>query len=172
MSLTLQQRATLAADIISSTDPAVVAARANPRNDTELTRLYNLPSTFIVWRTLVTESEITRNTSAEATTWSWTAYIARSQGERDAWARMFNGVQSVNPSLLNVRNAFADIFSGAPGAAQRTHLQAVCKRPALRTEALFATGTGTTTTPGLLGWEGSITTEDMGKALNEAGVPG
>jgi len=32
---------------------------------------------------------------------------------------------------------------------------------------VFATGTGTTATPGTLGYEGEVTSEDVGRALND-----
>lgn len=48
--MTDQQLIALAAHIRANADQAVVAALAI-RNDTELSRLYNLASAFVVWRT-------------------------------------------------------------------------------------------------------------------------
>ena len=115
------------------------------------------PSTFIVWRTSVPESDFTDLTSAEATTWSWPAFIARSVGEQTGWSRMFQ-TGSVNPSRANVRQAFLDIFSGSANSApaQRAHCAAIAKRAATLAEKVFATGTGTTASPGMLTKEGSF----------------
>lgn len=122
---------------------------------------------YWVWRTAVLESEFTRATSVDGTNWSWPTYIARSQGERDAWARLFmGGLGGANPSLPNVRQAFVDIFSGAGGASQRTHLQAVSRRVATRAEQLYATGTGSTGSPGVAGFEGVVSYVDVENARN------
>jgi|SRR5687768_12241014 len=123
-------------------------------------------ATFIVWKTRLTEHDIVDLTSSTGTTWSWTAYIARSQAERDAWARIFNGTFTINPSIQQVRSGIADIFSGPSGTAQIAHLLAMAKRPAKRGEKLFATGTGTSASPGLLTFEGDITVEDIVYAVN------
>jgi hypothetical protein len=76
---------------------------------------------------------------------------------------MFSGSGAVNPSLANVRQAFADIFSGgtAPAPANRTHLLAIARRQATRAERLFATGTVSTATPGFFTFEGAVTTNDL-----------
>ena len=132
---------------------------------------------YWVWRTSVSELEFTRGVSVDGTVWSWTTYIGRSQGERDAWARLFMGGGSgSNPSLSNVRQGVADIFSGAGGATQRTHLLTVARRKVTRGEKLFvavATGPGNddvannrgnTTNPDLLGFEGFVSRNDVNGA--------
>lgn len=103
---------------------------------------------YWAWRTSVMELEFTRGLSVDGTSYSWPAYIARSQGERDAWARLFmGGGTGSNPSLTNVRQGFADIFSGSANSApaQRQHLLAIARRKALIGEkvlAVVATGPG------------------------------
>lgn len=164
--LTTAQRATLKSDIQNT--PAANAIYVNGDLD-GLAAFYNLSASpdYWVWRTSVTESEYTRAPGLDAdgstvTNWSWTTYIGRSQGERDAWPRLFMGGGSgCNPSLANVRQAFADIFSGAGGANQRTHLAAVSRRKATRLEKLFATGTGTTATPATMAVEGVLSSNDL-----------
>ena len=137
---------------------------------------------FWVWRTSVTKSELVNSTSVDGTTFAWTGtgFITRSVGERDAWRELFNGVQSINPSLPNVRQAFTDIFSGAtaPAPANRTHLATVSRRRATVAEQLFATGTGSTASPavmaGATAWpveqqglaEGPITVANVSEAWN------
>lgn len=118
---------------------------------------------YWVWRSAVSEAEIVSQASIDGTIWSWTAYIARSEPERDAWKRMFNSVYSCNPSLANVRQAFADIFSGNTNNAptQRTHLLAVGRRKATRVEKILASGSGTTASPSLMGFEGKLSYQDV-----------
>lgn len=155
--LTDAQKATLAADILAN--------RASIANgDTAgATDFYNADASpdYWVWKNLLTEHQITDETSVDGTVWSWTLYINRSQGERDAWVRMFNGTYSINPSIPQVRSAIADIFSGATGAAQRTHLLAMGRRKASRIEKLFAAGNGTTASPSNMGFVGPAKPSDF-----------
>jgi hypothetical protein len=68
-----------------------------------------------------------------------------------------------------VRQAFADIFSGAGNAAlNRTHLDVVARRKATNTEKLYATGTGADTNAGAgtMTFEGALTGPDVANARN------
>ena len=67
-------------------------------------------------------------------------------------------------SLDSIKAAFADIFSGAGGAGNRTHIDAMSKRKALRIEKILATGNGAFATPSALGFEGTILPEDVDRA--------
>lgn len=156
-----------------------LTANAPSLNDEDAAALLNAAATpdFWVWRTAVTKSELVNSTSIDGTTFNWTGtgFITRSVGERDAWRELFNGTNSVNPSLPQVRQAFQDIFSGAtaPAPANRTHLVTVCRRKATVGEKLFATGTGSTASPGTLGTnaagnylEGVVTAGNVSEARN------
>lgn len=113
------------------------------------------PSTVVVWKSNLTETEITSGVSSEGTSWSWPAFISRSPGEQAGYARMFlTGV--VDAGKANVRQGFMDIFSGGTGSAQRTHMAAIAKRTANLLEGLFAQGTGTLASPAVLVIEGSV----------------
>lgn len=107
---------------------------------------------YWIWRTRVSKGEFVGTVGPGGTTFSWTGtgFITRSQGERDAWRELFNGQGFTDPSQDNVRQAIQDIFSGAvePAPSNRTHLAAVARRLARRIEHLFATGTGSTASPG------------------------
>ena len=154
--LTPAQKAALAADV-----QADQAAKAlyDGGDMGALATYYNQDASpdFWVWRTAVAESDYTGLVSPDGTTWSWTTYINRSQAERDGWARLFaSSYGYTNPSQLNVRQGVADIFSGAGGAAQRTHLLAMSRRKATRFEKVFATGTGSTLSPATLVLEGNV----------------
>ena len=175
--LTTSQLATLRADIIA--DGTLNAQPNNSDGNSVIAAAYNLNAVpdFWVWRTSVPKSEMTNSVSVDATTFSWTGtgFITRSVGERDAWRELFGEGGVCNPSLANVRQAFSDIFSGAtaPAPANRTHLTTVARRKATRGEKLFATGTGSTASPGLLNVvaagaigfsEGQLTYSDVGQA--------
>lgn len=125
---------------------------------------------FWVWKTRTTKDDLVAKLGPDGTSFAWTGtgYITRSQGERDGFNAIFDSSGAVNPSLANVRQAFADIFSGgtAPAPANRTHLLAVSRRKATRVEKLFATGTGSTAVPGLMAFEGQMTGSLVEQARN------
>ncbi len=172
MALTPAQLATLKANIAA--DPVLAAKPNNSDGNAEIAAAYDLPAApaFWAWRTTVLENEFTRDPAlgtdgATVSNWSWTVYIARTQGERDAWARLFmGGAGGCNPSLANVRQAVTDIFSGAGGATQRTHLLNVARRTTTRAEKLFAAGTGTAASPAVMGFEGRLSAADVDAARN------
>ncbi len=120
---------------------------------------------YWVWKTSLTKEDITAKTSVDNTNWSWTAYISRSQGERDAFKEIFvsagDNVATVNASLVNVRSGFSDIFSGVSGAAQRTHLLAIARRLANKFERLFSVGLGTSASPSTMVIEGNLSVSDV-----------
>ncbi len=169
MTLTPAQKAAIKADIIA--DATLNAFPNNSDGAFAIAAIYNIAASpdFWVWRTAVTKSELVNSVGPDATTFNWTGngFITRSVGEQTAWQELFNGVQSVNPSLANVRQAFSDIFSGTGNAASnRTHLLAVARRRASRIEKLLATGTGSTASPAVMGSEGPITHQDIDAARN------
>ena len=164
MSLSNEQLPTFRAAIDAETDP-VMLARLNSGDLHGVADWYNEPGTFVVWRTDLSEEEIVSNTSAEDTVWDWSLYISTSIAEKMAWERIFAGTGAINPSIDHVRAGIGEIFSGPQYTAQRTHLLAMAKRNATRVEGLFATGTGTTITPGKLVYEGFINYRNVQKAL-------
>jgi hypothetical protein len=172
MPLTPAQRATLRANI--QADATLNTLVHNTNSAQTIADAYNAVASpdFWVWQTRVTKTDYVNSTSVDGTIFSYvgTGFITRAQGERDAWTDMFdNGEKAVNPSLVQVRQAFQDIFSGAvaPAPANRIHLATVSRRKATRLEKLFAvassgpgTGTGAlgaTGNPGALVVEGDLT---------------
>ena len=168
--LTNAQLATLKADILA--DGTLNAFPNNSDGAFSIALIYNLivAPDFWTWRTAVSKDELVGSTSVDGTVFNWTGagYITRSQGERDAFAQIFNGAGFVNASLANVRQAFGDIFSGgtAPAPANRTHLLTVARRKATRIEKLFASGIGSTASPALMNFEGNINYNDILLARN------
>jgi len=165
MILTTAQRTTLRNSITGNVDAPGSAQFYTDGNTEALAALYNVPSTFWVYKTSVSKAELTNTASVDATVFNWTGagFITRSVGERDAWRELFDADGYVNPSLPQVRQAFTDIFSGAtaPAPANRTHLSAVSRRLASKAERLFATGTGSTASPGTLVVEGALLPSDL-----------
>lgn len=167
--LTPNQLAALKADILA--DPALAAQSGTPDGRFAIAAAYNVTASpgYWVWKTYVTKAEVVQSTSLDGTTFNWTGngFITRSAGELAAWENLFNASGSINPSLPNVRQAFQDIFSGSGNAAaNRTHMAAVCRRLATRSEKLFASGSGSTGSPSVMGFEGTITFSDVDAALN------
>lgn len=165
--LTSAQKQVLHDDMIARPELATLIATGD---DIALSNFYNaLPTVdFIVWRSSVSQQEYQSKVSSTGTSFNWSGtggYIARSQGERDAWRVMFVS-GSVNPSEPNVITAFNDIFSGTGAAAinNRSHLLALSKRKATLVEQLLATGTGTDASPAILVFEGTIGYADISEA--------
>lgn len=174
MALTLAQLQALKADIVAAADAecaALEAAPADPDRAFAVAALYNAAAApdYWVWRTAVTKAELTNATSQDGTVFTWVGngFITRSTGEQAAWRELFNGTNSVNPSLPQVRQAFSDIFSGTGNAAaNRAHLLVVARRKATRAEKLLVTGgSGTTAAPGTLGFEGALSYQEVLAAM-------
>ena len=169
MPLTPAQLTALKAEV--TTNPLYAADLASG-NDTGIAAALNADAspTYYVYRTALPLMELTDtpgvgDDGVTPTTWSYTTYVGRSQGERDAFLLLFRSA-AVNPSLPQVRAAFSDIFSGAGGAAQRTHCAAKSRRAATRAEKLFATGAGSAASPANLTFFGAVTPADVAAARN------
>jgi hypothetical protein len=174
MALSPEQLSTLKADIAA--DPALAGLENTDDAAAAIAEVYKAAASpdYWVWRSDVSEFEFTSTSGVDlsnggaATAWSWTAYIARSLQEQNAWARLFMSGGTgqsgrTNPSRPNVRNAVADIFSGASNGApaQRNHCLVLSKRKANRLEKLFAAGTGTFATPATMAVEGVVTYQEV-----------
>lgn len=168
-SLTDQQLITLRTAINAETNPEFVDYRQQGAVGA-MADWFNVAATptYYVKRTALSRHEILTGTSDQGTTFAWAGagYITRAQGERDAFLQMFNSTGTVNPSLPSIVAAFADIFSGAGGAPNRTHITNMSRRPATRVEKLFATGAGTQIGPSTMAFEGALNPSDVIKAIN------
>jgi hypothetical protein len=173
MALTPAQLATLKADIAAD-------GTLNPQPKTmdgaiTVAAAYNAEASpdYWVWQTSVTQDTITQQASVDGTVWSWPALIARSAGEIAGWQGIMGGTNSCNPSLVNVRQGFADIFSGSANSApaQRAHLMTICRRKATRFEKLFATTSAAPpATSGALGATTNVATMTVEGPLSAADV--
>jgi hypothetical protein len=159
--LTDAQQQVLAAALRASTDPVVVAALAI-RNDMALADWCNALSAFIVWRSRVSQDEIMQNG------FDWTQVDNLTVGKARIWEWMFDNSQGeINPSKSNIRGGIDECWKGtAAMLAVRAAVYVHCKRAATNLEEIFATGTGTDATPGLLVVDGNIGHPDVSQALN------
>lgn len=109
---------------------------------------------FVVWRTSVTREEIQ---SDDAFNFTQVDNLTTGSKYR-IWDWMFdNASKSINPSKPNIRAGIAATWTGnAQLIAMQDVVLTRCKRNARRVERVFATGTGTTQTPGFLVFEGTV----------------
>ena len=155
----------LKAAILADLDEAIIAARAI-RNDNEITRLYNLPSTYWVWKGKLLLSELTNNGFA------WVEVDNLTVGKARIWEWMFdNEDRSINPSKADVRAGIVECWSGTGARViVQNAILGHCKRLATKAEKVYATngdGTGAQATPGYLGAViGMIDVNDVSNALN------
>ena len=140
-------------------DPALVAIG---RNDTELARVLNLPTAFVVWRTQVAQDEIMQNG------FDWVRVDNLSIGKARIWEWLFqNPERSINPSKANVRAGIDEAWKGtAADLAVRAAVYVHCKRFATRAEQTLGGGTGTDAAPGLATFEGTVSINDIGEMWN------
>jgi len=166
--MTPQQLTTLKAAILAETNAEFVGYRTNGQNGLMAQWLNGtLSPAFYVKRTVLSRHEILTGTSDDGTIFAWAAgaYISRNQGERDAFREMFNDTGTVDPWLPTILAAFADIFSGAGGAGNRAHIQAMSRRPCTRAERIYAVGVGSKASPATAVFDGSVTDTNVGDAL-------
>ena len=115
---------------------------------------------FTVWKTNVAISQVGANFNGTELAGLTTGNQSRLQ----TIAQYLSG--GVNPSLIDVRQMFDDIFSGAGGTNTRAKLLILWKRLANRAEKIFATGTGTDAAPATLTFEGTLSYQDVQTARN------
>lgn len=160
MALTTAQLATLKADILA--DPVLAAKPLNSDGAFDIAKAYNLAASpaFTVWKTLVPIGEVGKAFSGSELAGLTTGNQSRLQTLAQYLA------DGVNPSILENRQFFDDVFSGAGGVNTRAKLLALWKRLATRGEKLFATGTGSDASPATLVFEGQISYQEVEQARN------
>lgn len=155
--LTDAQKTALAADVAN--DPAFAELPHNSDGAYAVAQAYNaIVPAFIVWKTSVHKNEVGKAFVASA-------LAAITAGNNDKLANFAAWNETVNPSRLDQRAFFDDIFSVAAGASTRAALLALWKRSATRAEKLFATGTGTDAAPATMTFEGSLSYNEVQAAL-------
>ena len=158
--LTPAQLQTLAGAIRADQDAAVVAALAI-RNDTELARLYNAEASpaFYLWRVQYTPDQM-----RTAVMNGITQLDALTASKRDSLLWLVQG--TVDMSKAATQAAINDLCG-----SQNTLKAALTdggKRLANKVEKLlFATGTGSLASPATTAAEGTVSVDEVSRALNE-----
>ena len=156
-SLTTAQLQTLKAAIAAETDSTFAALRTAGATGA-MAEWYNGATTFIVWKSSVTITETGQ--AFNGTEWS-----GMTSANHTRLQTVAQYMSTYRPGLADIRAMFNDIWSGAGGTTTRANLLALWKRNALLVERIFATGTGSTATPGLLVYEGTVSGDEVGRAL-------
>lgn len=160
--LTANQKTALAAHIAASPDLNEIPNTYDGAYEIAARLALPADPAFIVWRSSVTQDEVMQNG------FDWTLVDNLTIGRARIWEWLFdNSGSAINPSKVNVR---AGIDACWRGTAQMLAQQAVilghCKRQASRVEALFATGTGSDAAPATMGYEGTVSYNDVYEARN------
>lgn len=158
MILTVEQRTALFADI--QNDPAFADIPNTPDGSGEIALAYNLMANpqFVVWMTRLSTYEI-RNILV------WTEYEGLSVSRQNAFEFLCsNG--TINPAMVNVRDGINSIFTGPNAVGTRTALIEASKRDATRAEKLFASGTGSDASPGVMTFEGRLPWSEVHNSRN------
>jgi hypothetical protein len=159
MALTPAQQATVKADILAQGD--LNTFQDGPDGSFAIALLYNAASSpaFIVWKTNVSIGDVGKKFNGTELAGLTTGNQTRLQ----TIAAFLAG--GVNPSVIDNRAFFDDVFSGAGGTNTRANLLALWKRTATRFEKLlFASGTGSDASPAVLGYEGVVSYQDIDTA--------
>lgn len=157
-SLTTQQLTTLKACIHAV--PEWAALPNNSDTASAITTGLNATATpaWIVWRRAVPTTEIGLTVNYVAVAAMTTANLDR--------VKTFIALnpESFDPSRNDIRTYMADTFSGAlggQGQATRDALEAMYRRSATSGEKCLSTGTGSTASPAVMGYEGSLTYQQV-----------
>jgi len=159
MALTPAQQATLKTSI--EADPAFNGLPQNSDGAYAIAEAYKLPATpnWTVWKSNVTINEVGKKFNGAELAGLTTGNQSRLQ----TIAQYLAG--GINPSLLDNRQFFDDVFSGAGGTNTRAALLILWKRLANRSEKLFSTGTGSDASPAVMTVEGNLSYSDVQQAM-------
>lgn len=114
---------------------------------------------FIVWRTDTDPDEIMKNGM------DWTRVDNLSVGKARIWDWLIR-LGIINASKVNVRAGIDAVWVGtAADLAVRANVYVHCKRSANVIEKLLATGTGSDASPATMGYEGTVTYQDIQLAM-------
>lgn len=181
--MTPQQLQTLKTAILAETDAGFVAFR-QANNEQGMADFYNAASAFFVWRPItsastildaVTWASLTPSDTADGTA-TFTNRALVCQAKQLNLQILLQGRESLATGLTNVRQGLTDALLNVPAGSGGALLdagwlgagkvKAAISRLATRGERLFATGTGTAGTPGLIGgFEGNVSAQDISDAL-------
>lgn len=140
-------------------------------HDQELADWFNQSTAYVVWRSSTPASEVfdainwASLTPADAPdgTAAYTNRALACQGKQFNIQLLTMGREQIASNKINVRNGIKDALQSVPAGAGGALLDAgwvavktAMTRIATRAEQLWATGTGTSASPGALTFEGAI----------------
>ena len=161
MALTSPRLTALKAAILA--EPSL-AQSVTDRRDDLIAAHFNAASLPLVtvWRTAVTREEAT------AEGFDWTQVDNLTAGQARIWDWLFdNQARAINPADAGRRAGIAETWKGtAAKLAVGAFVLGKCKRTATRCEALFAVGDGTVAVPAVMGYEGTVSVNDISNLLN------
>lgn len=181
MALTQAQRAILKADI--DQDPVLSVLPNSNANGDVIAAAYNTVGTFVVWQTAVKVKDVQDGivwqnlTPADVPdgTLLWNNRSLACQGKQFNVQTILVGRDYIDATKANVRaglqDALTNVPSGVSGALLSggwANVKTALQRVVTRAEKLFATGTGTAASPGLVTFEGKITQDDVTMARDGA----
>lgn len=165
MALTTAQLATLKADILA--DNTFASQPHNSDGGSAIAAVYNTEAApaYVIWR-----NNVTRNELQQLDTFDWTQVDNLTVGKFRIWDTMFmrgeSNVMAFDPSKANVRAGIAACWVGnASLVAVQTAVLNACKINATRAQKLFATGTGTTLSPGTTAAPDPLASSDIIQAM-------
>lgn len=137
---------------------------------------------FIVWRTSVKIEEIydainwSALTPADAPddTQVWLNRSLACQGKQFNLQTLLTGRMTISGAKLTIRAGLQDALTGVPSGvggalvnAGWASVKSALSRTATRAEKIYATGTGTTSSPGSLVFDGKLVMYDIVQALTQ-----
>lgn len=181
--MTPEQLQTLKLAILAETDASFAELR-QANDEQGMADWYNTASAFSVWRTntdttnvfnAIVWSSLTPSDAADGTT-TYTNRALVCQAKQINLQIMLQGQLSVATNRASIRQGLSDALLNVPAGAGGSLLdagwlgagkvKATIQRPCTRAERIWASGTGTTATPGDLGsFEGSVSAQDISDAL-------
>lgn len=142
-------------------DPALAGQPNTNVGNSVIAETLNAPSSFVVWRSSVTTDEVGNAVN-------YVAVEAMTDANRGRITTFYTmNPASFSPARSDIRSYWENTFSGAlggQGQATRDALEALWRRDATLLEKILATGTGTTVSPATLGYEGTITPDEIEQA--------
>lgn len=158
--MTPAQLQTLKAAILAETTPAFVSLR-QANDEQGMADWYNVVGTFVAWLSSVTRDAVT------VEGFDWTQVDNLTTGQARIWDLLFDTQsRAINAGEAGKRAAISECWKGtAAKVAVATFVLSRCKRFATRGERVFAAGTGSDASPGVLTFEGSLTAQDISDAL-------
>ena len=153
--LTPAQLTTLKAAILA--DPILAAYGQDADSAYAVAAAFSAPSSYAVWASSVSRDEVTGDGM------DWTQVDNLTVGQARIWDWLFdNDAKRINASDPGKRAGVSEAWKGtAAKVAVAAFVLGKCKRNANRIEALLATGTGTTASPGTMNFEGSLSYVDI-----------